>query len=142
MRAPLDVKVLLALLDTDHVHHEDAKTWLGASINDGWASCALTQNGFVRVVTQPRYPNPTNIGTAMSMLEDACRTQLHEFWCCDISIADPTVIDRSQVLGPHQLTDAYLLALAVAHGGRFVTFDRRVVASAVPGATDEHLVVL
>lgn len=142
MRALLDVSVLLALLDTDHVHHSRARTWLGAAIDQGWASCALTQNGFVRIVTQPRYPNPTTVGTAMSMLEGACGTRYHEFWPCEISIADPAAIDRSQVLGPHQLTDAYLLALAVAHGGRFVTLDRRVAASAVPAATEEHLVVL
>ena len=57
-RALLDVNVLLALLDADHVDHPRARRWLETEIDDGWASCAITQNGFVRIVSRPRYPSP------------------------------------------------------------------------------------
>jgi toxin-antitoxin system PIN domain toxin len=142
MRALLDVNVLLALLDVDHVDHGTARSWLEEEINAGWASCAITQNGFVRIVSQPRYPSPVPPAEAIRLLEQATRTEQHEFWPCDLSVLDSRVIDRTRVHGPRQVTDVYLLALAVAKGGRFVTFDRTVPVGAVPGARAENLVVL
>jgi hypothetical protein len=142
MRALLDINVLLALLDADHADHGRARDWLTGEIEDGWASCAITQNGFVRVVTQPRYPSPVPAAEAIERLSRATRTPHHAFWPCDASLLDEAVIDRSRIHGPRQVTDAYLLALAVAHGGRFVTFDRAVPLAAVPAAGREHVVVL
>lgn len=141
-RSLLDVNVLLALLDSDHVDHERAGAWLDAEIAGGWASCAVTENGFVRIISQPRYPSPVSPSVAVGLLRAARHPELHEFWPCDVSVLDPAVVEPSRLHGPGQLTDAYLLALAVAHGGRFVTFDRGVVLTAVPGATPDHLVVL
>ncbi len=141
-RALLDINVLLALLDSDHVDHVRAHEWLNDEIQSGWASCAITQNGFVRVVSQPTYPGHVSPAEAMDLLRPACDSEHHEFWPCTPSLLDPRVIDGSRVHGPRQVTDAYLLALAVAHGGRFVTFDRSVLLSAVRGATAEHLTVL
>lgn len=141
-RALLDVNVLLALLDADHVDHQRARSWLDGDIGSGWASCAITQNGFVRIVSQPRYPSPVSPAEAADLLGVACATRHHEFWPCDVSVLDPLVVDRSRVHGPRQVTDAYLLALAVRHGGRFVTFDRSVALSAVPGATADSMTVL
>ena len=141
-RALLDVNVLLALLDSDHVDHVRARRWLESEIADGWASCAITQNGFVRIVSQPGYPNAISTALAADLLGHACATDHHRFWPCDVSVLDPKAVDRDRLHGPRQVTDAYLLALAVAHGGRFATFDRAVVRSAVPGATADHLVVV
>lgn len=141
-RALLDINVLLALFDSDHVDHETARHWLEDEIDSGWASCAITQNGFVRIVSQPRYPSPVTPAAAADLLEDACRTPHHEFWPCDISLLDPKVVDRSRLHGPRQVTDAYLLAVAVRQDGRFVTFDQTVALTAVPGATAANLVVL
>jgi toxin-antitoxin system PIN domain toxin len=141
-RALLDVNVLLALLDTDHVDHLRSRRWLEAEIDNGWASCAVTQNGFVRIVSQPRYPSPISPARALDLLGHACATAHHEYWPCDVSVLDTDTVDRERIHGPRQVTDAYLLALAVEHGGRFVTFDRSVVRSAVPQATADHLVVL
>ena len=141
-RALLDVNVLLALLDSDHVDHVRARNWLDSEIGRGWASCAITQNGFVRIVSQPRYPSPISPARAIGLLEQACGTAHHRFWPCDVSVLDAQAIDRERLRGPRQVTDAYLLALAVEHGGRFATFDRSVVLSAVPRATAEHLAVL
>lgn len=141
-RALLDVNVLLALLDSDHVDHERAHEWFGADADDGWASCAITENGFVRIVSQPRYPSPVAPSEAVSLLARARDGGDHAFWPCEVSILDECVLDATRVHGPRQVTDAYLLALAVAHGGRLVTFDRGVVRSAVPTAGAEHVVVL
>lgn len=142
MRALLDVNVLIALLDSDHVDHRRAHDWLDTAIGAGWASCPITQNGFVRVVTQPRYPSPVAPTEAIGVLERACRSGHHAFWACDVSLLDQSAVDRSRLHGPRQVTDAYLLALAVTHGGRFATFDRSISVAAVPGATEEHLAIL
>ena len=141
-RALLDINVLLALLDSDHVDHERARDWLGREIGAGWASCAITQNGVVRIMSQPRYPSPVAPAAVADLLEQACSTAHHEFWPCEISLLDNRVVDCSRVHGPRQVTDAYLLALAVRRSGRFVTFDRSVALSAVLGATPENLTVL
>ena len=141
-RALLDINVLIALLDSDHTDHRLARDWIGAEIAHGWASCAITQNGFVRVVSQPGYPSPVSPSEAIGRLEAATKTPHHEFWLCSVSLLDSARIDRTRVHGARQVTDVYLLALAVEHGGRFVTFDRSIPQSAVPGATQEHLTIL
>jgi uncharacterized protein len=142
MRALLDINVLLSLLDADHADHPRARRWLSAEIQHGWASCAITQNGFVRVISQPRYPSPVPAAEAIDRLARAAGTPHHEFWPCAASVLDDTLIDRSRVHGPRQVTDVYLLALAVMRAGRFVTFDRGIPRSAVRGAGPEHLVVV
>jgi uncharacterized protein len=141
-RALLDINVLLALLDSDHVDHERARRWLDQEIGSGWASCAITENGFVRIISQPRYPSPVPVAQAMARLARAVGTSSHEFWPCSVSLLNDRVIERERVLGPRQVTDAYLLALAVAHGGRFATFDQSVPLTAVRGARPEHLSIL
>jgi uncharacterized protein len=141
-RVLLDINVLLALLDADHVDHARARAWLDGIIDTGWASCPITQNGFVRIISQPRYPSPVAPAEAADLLERATATAWHEFWPCEVSLLDPTVVDRTRVHGPRQVTDAYLLATATARGGRFATFDRSVVLSAVPAATADNLIVI
>jgi toxin-antitoxin system PIN domain toxin len=142
VRALLDVNVLLALLDADHVYHMTAREWIAAEIRHGWASCALTQNGFVRVISQPRYPSPVTPYEAIDRLYRATSTEHHEFWSCSISLLEGLHVNPSHVHGPRQVTDIYLLALAAKHGGRFVTFDRSIPLSAAPGARSENLVAL
>jgi hypothetical protein len=142
VRSLLDVNVLLALLDADHADHRLARRWLESEIAEGWASCAITQNGFVRIVSQPRYPSPIPVAAAAARLQRATKSGHHEFWSCDLSLLDEAWIDRSRVHGPRQVTDVYLLALATARTARFVTFDSSVPAAAVPAARPENLVVL
>jgi toxin-antitoxin system PIN domain toxin len=140
MRALLDVNVLLALLDGDHVHHELARDWFRDSVGDGWATCAITENGFVRILSQPGYPGSVPATVAAGLLKRAVAEPQHEFWSCEASILEEGVVDMSRVHGSRQVTDAYLLALAVSRRGRFVTFDRTISLSAVPEARPEHLV--
>lgn len=141
-RALLDINVLLALFDSDHIDHARARHWLEREIAGGWATCPITQNGFVRVISQPRYPSPISPTHAMELLAEACAQPDHEFWPCDLSVLDTDVVDRTRLHGPRQVTDAYLLALATSRGGRFVTFDQAITLTAVLGATDTNLVEL
>lgn len=141
-RALLDINVLLALLDSDHVDHEPAHEWLDTAIGAGWASCPITENGFVRIISQPRYPSPISPAEAIGLLAGAAAAGAHEFWPCDVSVLDKRIADRSRLHTPRAVTDAYLLALAVQHGGRLATFDRSIALTAVVGASDEHLLVL
>lgn len=142
MRALLDVNALIALLDPDHSSHERATEWFRAHGAQGWASCPITENGCVRIMSSPGYPNSLPVRAIVERLADACSTPLHEFWPDDISVLDAQLTDAGRIHGPRQVTDIYLLALAVRHGGRFVTFDSSVARSAVIGADHRHLVVL
>ncbi len=142
MRALLDVNVLLALLDADHVDHARARRWLGAEIGHGWASCAITENGLVRILSQPKYPSPVTPLEAVERLRRATGTEYHAFWQCDLSLTNGEAIRSSRLFGSRQVTDTYLLALALHHDGRLVTFDRSIVLEAVVDARPEHLVVL
>jgi toxin-antitoxin system PIN domain toxin len=140
-RSLLDVNVLLALLDVDHVDHERLSAWLSKELSGGWASCPLTENGFVRIVSSPTYPGPVTPERAVRLLAEACRATDHVFWSDDLSLLDPSHVDTSRLHGHRQVTDAYLLALAVHHDGRLITNDRRIARVAVPRATDAHLTV-
>ena len=142
MRALLDVNVLIALHDSDHVHHAIASAWLQAHIGHGWASCPLTQNGCLRIMSHPAYPHAPPLPAILDRLAAATATDLHEFWADDVSLLDDRLVDPARILGPRQITDLYLLALAVKHGGRLVTFDAAISLQAVRGATARHLVQL
>jgi len=142
MRALLDINVLLALMDNDHIHHRRALAWWRSERKDGWASCPITQNGFVRILSQQTYPGHLTPAQAIEQLRLQLAESTHEFWPDDISIADDRLFDRTQILGPKQLTDVYLLVLAIKHGGRLVTFDRSVPIAAARGLQPGHLVVM
>jgi len=142
MRALLDVSALVALFDGGHALHDAVGSWFEQRAEPGWATYALTENGVVRVLSQPAYPNAVSASAAVALLRGARQDAAHEFWPCDVSLADPAVIKPGHLLGHQRLTDVYLLALAVRHGGCFVTLDRRLTVSAVAGATEDHLVVL
>lgn len=141
-RSLLDINVLLALFDRDHVDHHRAREWFEEQVDAGWASCAITQNGFVRIISQPRYPSPISVTQAIELLRRACAEPDHEYWPCGVSLLDRAAIDPSRLHAHRQVTDAYLLALAVARRGRFVTFDASVPLSVVPAAKRENLVSL
>ena len=142
MRALLDVNVLIALLDPDHVHHRSATGWLVQNLHLGWASCPLTQNGCIRIMSQPGYPNAVPAAVVIERLREATAHSAHRFWPDDTSMLDAKAIDETQVHGPRQVTDVYLLALAVKHGGRFVTFDGAIARAAVRGSGAGQLHVL
>jgi toxin-antitoxin system PIN domain toxin len=142
MRALLDVNVLIALLDSDHTSHGVALIWFAKHAREGWASSPITQNGCVRIMSNPSYPNALPIQAVMKRLADACEEDVHEFWSDEVSLLNPNVVDSTRIHGPRQLTDIYLLALAVEQEGRLVTFDTGVPLAVVRKATPDNLVVL
>ncbi len=142
MRALLDINVLIALLDSDHVDHERVRRWVDAEIVHGWASCAITQNGLVRIISQPRYPSPVSPSQAIAKLARAAETEYHEYWSCSVSLLDDELIDRSRLHGHRQVTDAYLLALATANGGRFATLDQSIPIDSVRHASARNLTLI
>jgi len=115
----LDVNVLVALFDPAHVHHDAAHAWFEGARPSGWATCPLTQNGFLRVVSNPAYPgNRTTVGDAADRLRRFLASDGHEFWTDDVSLLDARVARTASLAGHREITDAYLLALAVRRGGR------------------------
>jgi toxin-antitoxin system PIN domain toxin len=142
MRALLDVNVLIALLDADHSLHVRATDWFSGQARSGWASCPITQNGCLRIMSHPGYPHALPVRAVLERLREAAASQYHEFWPDEISLLDPKVADPSRIHGPRQITDVYLLALAVRRAGRFVTFDGSVAVDAAKGAGKQNLVVL
>ncbi len=142
MRALLDVNVLIALLDADHALHSRATEWFAEHARSGWASCPITQNGCLRIMSHPGYPGSLPVSAVSERLRQATASKLHEFWPDDLSVLDARLIDTARIHGPRQITDVYLLALALRRGGRFVTFDASVAVDAVRGAGKQHLLAL
>ena len=142
MLSLFDVNVLVALLDQNHEWHRIASDWFDTNSLDGWMTSPITQNGCIRLLSQPNYPNPVGVGEATANLRTAISDNYHSFIADDISILDDALIDLNYLVGHRQLTDVYLLALAVAHDARLVTLDTRIPLRAVRGATDERLVVI
>ena len=142
MRSLYDTNCLIAILDDDHTAHALASAWFAANIEQGWASCPLTQNGCIRILSQPTYPGAFSIAEAVAGLRNAISSEHHQFIPDDVSLLDDALVDAGRLLGHRQLTDAYLLALAVAHDARLVTLDTRIPVDAVRGANESHLVVI
>ena len=138
----LDVNVLLALFDPRHVHHEPAQQWFAAEGRKGWATCPMTENGFVRIASQPSYPSsPGNAIVLRRLLTEFCRTSRHTFWPDRITLRDDKLFDPGVLVTSNHITDVYLLGLAVHNQGRLITFDRRIPAAAVRGG-DKALRIL
>ena len=142
MIALLDANVLIALFDAAHVNHGAAHTWLAANRASGWATCPLTQNACLRVLSHPSYPGHLGVADVARRLSNAIATPDHVFWTDSISLCDANRFRHDQVLSPRHLTDLYLLALAVEHDGRFVTFDRGIPLAAVSRAQAKHLEIV
>ncbi len=138
--ALLDVNVLIALFDPEHVHHEAAHAWFGTQRESGWATCPLTENAAVRILSNPAYGFTTAPKELARRLAAFRESGHHSFWPDDLSLCDTTVFDLA--VGHRQLTDVYLLGLAVARDGFLATFDRSIPLKAVRGARPADLVVL
>jgi toxin-antitoxin system PIN domain toxin len=138
----LDANMLIALFDAAHVHHEAAHQWLAANRASGWATCPLTENACIRVISQPSYSGRLSVADIAGRLERAIAAMDHHAWPVDIHLSDSQLFDHTQIHHPKHLTDIYLLALAVHHQGRLVTFDQGISAVAVKGAESHHLLVL
>ena len=144
IRYLLDVNVLISLFDPAHANHEAAHRWFGRVGAKAWASCPLTENGFVRVISHSAYPTvDVQPREAIARLRTFTRSHPgHEFWPDSISITGNGIFDTAYVTGSGQITDTYLLGLAKEHGGRLATFDKRISSASVRAAGKELLAVL
>lgn len=141
--ALLDVNLLVALFDADHVHHELAHDWFDDNRTGGWATCPVTEIGFVRVLANPAYGSAVSDAAALvERLRKFCASGHHQFWGDSVSLRDQKIFNPSFVVGYRQLTDVYLLGLARKMGGRLVTFDRGIPIKAVSGAQGAALEVI
>lgn len=141
--ALLDVNVLVALFDPDHVHHEIAHDWFAEQREDGWATCPLTENGFVRVTSNPAYGlDAARADQMAARLRTFTASGHHQFWADDLSLCDEGLFRLAAARGHRQLTDLYLLALAAGRGGRLATFDRSIPQEAVANARPEQLLLI
>ena len=139
----LDVNVLVALFDADHVHHDLVHDWFAGARDDGWATCPLTENGFVRVVSSPRYrPDPIRPSAALESLRKFCASRGHTFWEDAVSLRDARVFNLAAGHGHQQLTDVYLLGLAKHMGGQLATLDRTIPLASVRGARRDTLALI
>ena len=143
MRLLLDVNVWVALLDDAHVHSAAANALL-AQPGLRIATCPLVENAVIRVLNLPAYGRigPFGLARVRDQIARACSDLDHEFWADDISLRDTGLVNFDRVRGHNQITDLYLLALAVRHGGSLATFDQGIALTAVADAQPRHLTLL
>jgi uncharacterized protein len=131
-----DINVLIALIDPGHVQHENAHAWFAAKGQKAWATCPITENGVLRILGHPRYPNSPGTPAAVAeLLAGFVALAGHEFWPDDVSLLKQKIVDQSRLLNSAHVTDSYLLLLARTHNGQLATFDRRLVTDAVVDGT-------
>ena len=138
----LDVNVLIALCDGRHEHHLSAAQWFVDHATQGWASCPLTQNGAIRIMSMPAYPGGRPVSQVLAQVKSLCTSVHHHFWPDAVSLMDEGLLNPAHLLGHRQLTDAYLLALAVHNKGQLVTLDGAIPRQAVRGAKAGDMVRL
>lgn len=141
MRALLDTNVLIALFDEDHTFHERAHAWWEGNAEQGWASCPFTENGCTRIMSNAGYSrrmqfSPTEV---ISKLAAFVENSDHQFWSDDLSLRDGSVFVADRIHRSKEITDLYLLALAVRREGRLATFDESITTSALKNVRTEHL---
>jgi uncharacterized protein len=136
----LDVNVLVALFDPAHVQHEPAHKWFAVNRKFRWATCPLTENAFVRVLSNPAYPGESvTIEDAVSRLRTLCSDRDHVFWPGSASLRERGRFRWDEVRNHCELTGIYLLALAISNKGRLATFDSTISLKTIEGAREYHL---
>ena len=135
--ALLDVNILLALFDPEHVHHEIAHDWFADNHTAGWATCPLTEAGFVRIVSNPAFSrDAVQPREASQVLAANTAAADHAFWPDELPFAEAVAFAGIRLVGHQQATDAYLLGLAIHRGGMLATLDRGIEALTVPKAIE------
>lgn len=139
--AILDVNVLVALAWPSHIHHRSAREWFDSEGKNGWATCPITQSGFIRVSSNPRAVDPAvSPREARALLNQIVHLGRHEFWPADLDFLSDSKIPLRDVMGYRQVTDAYLLGLTIEHHGILVTFDG-AIPDLLPGNSPHRAVI-
>ena len=138
----LDVNLLVALGWGNHAHNAAARAWFTAHAPQGWATCPITQLGFVRISSNPRLPGG---GATLVQALDALRLLTshpnHVFWPDDVAFTDAAYVPHASIRGHQQVTDAHLIGLAVQHGGRLATLDRALSTLLPPNQRDTVVLI-
>ena len=141
--ALLDVNVLVALFDPDYVHHELAHDWFADHRSAGWATCPVTENGFLRVLSNPAYGRDAlRPDRLVERLRKFRASGNHVFWTDSVSLSDGRLFNLALAPGFRQVTDVYLLGLARKMRGCLATFDRAIPVRAVIGAARSNLQII
>jgi uncharacterized protein len=127
IRCLLDTNLLIALAWPQHIHHAPAHVWFGATGRKAWATCPVTQLGFIRISSNIKIiPAAVTPREATAMLERILVLPGHEFWAAELAPTAATTFSSLSLVGHRQVTDAYLLALAQHRDGKLATFDRGI----------------
>lgn len=138
-----DVNVLVSLAWPNHVHHSASRAWFAEFAAAGWATCPITESGFVRVSSNRRViPDARAVGESLDVLRSMRTLGRHQFWADDVSPAVSQEVDFQTLSGYRQVTDAMLITLAGRHGGRFVTFDNAAATLGRANAIEVRLLSL
>ena len=136
----LDVNVLIALAWPNHVHHCQAMDWFKHHHSAGWATCPVTQSGFVRVSSNPQViDQQMTPREAMVHLRKIISFRHHVFWADDTPFAAADFVDETKLLSYRQVSDAHLLGIVLRHGGRLATLDRGIAALVPEGFSQEEV---
>jgi uncharacterized protein len=123
----LDVNVLIALAWPSHAHHEAAHRWFSLGNEEGFATCPMTQCGFVRISANPRIiPDAVSVETALIHLRMIAAHPRHVFWADHVDVSLESELPTSNLRSHRQVTDFYLAALAFERNGKLATFDRGI----------------
>jgi len=139
----LDVNVLVALLWPEHKFHEIVQDWFGKHARKGWATCPLTQAGLVRIVSNPAFsPQAVPPVEALRALALSLQHPAHQFWHDDATVTDALAMFGKRLVGHQQVTDAYLLGLAIKKKGKLATLDRSLIELSGRGEAESTAVEL
>jgi hypothetical protein len=141
--ALLDVNALIALLWEEHPFHKRCAEWLAAEASAGWATCPITEAGCIRLLSNPAFTaNPPSVLSALRVLQAATESGTnHRFWKDDMPLSALSA-RWTRGLSHKQVTDAYLLALAIHHKGCLVTFDKKIMSLAGDGNMERDALVI
>jgi uncharacterized protein len=123
----LDLNVLIALTEPGHGHHRAALAWFSTSGKEDWGICPLTEAGFARVTTNPAFrPGPRTLEQAIAILQALKGRSGYRYWPINESWVAITASFAKRIFGHQQVTDAYLLGLAIKENGVLITFDKAI----------------
>jgi toxin-antitoxin system PIN domain toxin len=133
----LDTNLLIALLWPSHQQHDLAVRWFTSHRGHGWATCPFTQAGFVRIVSNPAFSrDAVQPREAIQVLSANTAAKDHEFWPGELPVAGAVAFAGVRLMGHQQVTDAYLLGLAISRRGVLATLDKGIAALTEPRAQE------
>lgn len=137
----LDTNVLIALLWPPHAQHDIAHRWFARHRSKKWITCPLTEGGFVRIVSNPAFSrDAVTPRDAIGLLSANTRAADHVFWPIDFPVGDTAAATGTRIVGHQQVTDAYLLALAIKRGGILATLDQSLDALTLPRSPERRAI--